>query len=124
MVLMNTDHGTEGTEETGTLRPPYGLMLGLQRPWRVETVNLDGVGQRLELGLEWDREGGVAELSGMRAGLPPARSCAREAMAASGCDGLRDHASGESATDQMPGSWGQQHGDSVGTAARSVHPGF
>ena len=38
-------------------RVHYGLMLGLQRPWRVETVKLDVVGKRLELELEWEREG-------------------------------------------------------------------
>ena len=38
-------------------RSHYGLMLGLQRLWRVETVKLDVVGKRLELGLEWEREG-------------------------------------------------------------------
>lgn len=54
---MTTDHCNEGADGTEALRLHYGLMLGLQRPWRVETVKLDVVGKRLELGLEWDREG-------------------------------------------------------------------
>jgi len=54
---MNTDHENEGAEGTEVLRSHYGMMLGLQRPWRVETVKLDVVGKRLELGLDWDREG-------------------------------------------------------------------
>ena len=54
---MNTYDCNEGAEGTEVLRSHYGLMLGLQRPWRVETVKLDVVGKRLELGLEWEREG-------------------------------------------------------------------
>ena len=121
---MNTYDCNEGAEGTEVLRSHYGLMLGLQRPWRVETVKLDVVGKRLELGLEWEREGACQDFPGMRSGLPPARSCAREAVAASGCDGLRDDAPGEGATDQMPGAWGQECGDTVGITARSVHSGL
>ena len=54
---MNTCDCNEGAEGTEALRSHYGLMLGLQRPWRVETVKLVVVGKRLELGLEWEREG-------------------------------------------------------------------
>jgi transposase len=55
---MNTCDCNEEAEWTEVLRVHNGLMLGLQRPWRVETVKLDVVGKRLELGLEWEREGG------------------------------------------------------------------
>jgi len=54
---MNTDHGSEGADGAEVLRSHYALMLGLKRPWRVETVTLDVVAKRLELGLEWEREG-------------------------------------------------------------------
>jgi transposase len=60
---MNTGDCNEGAEGTEALRSHYGLMLGLQRPWRVETVKLDLVGKRLELGLEWEREGASQDCS-------------------------------------------------------------
>jgi transposase len=58
---MNTDAIPEETGGTEVLRAHYGAMLGLKRPWRVETVTLDVVGKRLELGLDWEREGASQE---------------------------------------------------------------
>ena len=49
---MNTYDCNEGAEGTEALRSHYGLMLGPQRPWRVETVKMDVVSKRLELGLD------------------------------------------------------------------------
>ena len=46
---MNTYDCNEGAEGTEALRSHYGLMLGLLRPWRIDTVKLDVVVKRLEL---------------------------------------------------------------------------
>jgi transposase len=54
---MNTYDCNKRAEVTEVPRSHYGLMLRLQRPWRLETVKLDVMGNRLELGLECEREG-------------------------------------------------------------------
>jgi hypothetical protein len=59
----------------------------------------------------------ISGSSGARSELPPARPCAREAVAASGCDMLHDGPQGQRATYQMLGSWSQEYGD---TAAISL----
>jgi hypothetical protein len=54
---MNTGNCNEGAEGAETLGSHYGLMQGLQWPWRVHMIKFDVVGKRFELGLEWEREG-------------------------------------------------------------------
>ena len=52
---MNTYDCNEGAEGTEALRSHYGLMLGLQRPWRVEKKGSGENGTQLS-----GENGGVA----------------------------------------------------------------
>lgn len=55
---MNLETEKGKKDSADVLKEHYGMMLGLRKPWRVESVRLDVKAKRLELGLEWDREGG------------------------------------------------------------------
>jgi hypothetical protein len=98
---MNNDNYNNGTDGTEPLCSHYKLMRGLERLWRVETVNAGRGGQGVATGARVGSGRSVPGLSRMREGLRPARSCAGAVMAASGCDGLGDDSAGEGTRNQF-----------------------